>query len=210
MKRRSLVVAVVIAIVFPLASFQCCLGQTDTNVIAVGGWSEPVSDPDGYTLRARLLVYGKEYFSRLNEWGHARIYLELQHLCPMVGRNPTEIYFWFDDLQFEMRDGLDKLIPYDSVLLGSLVPAPYWVTLPCNSTLRLRADPGLAGDTKPDELSILVLNPTALWVIRPGATNDYYLSATFSPPTNHPSALNYHVWQGTLKLPKVKLPVKKS
>jgi hypothetical protein len=47
------------------------------------------------------------------------------------------------------------------------------------------------------------------WTIPPNATNDFFLSATFTPSKDHPSPLNYHVWQGTLKLPKVKIPAKK-
>jgi hypothetical protein len=194
-----------------LACSQCCFGQTDTNVVAIGDWSEPVSDHAGYTLRGRLLIYDAEFYSRIKMWGHARIYLELQHICADVWRNPTEICFRMSaGLHFEMRDGLDKPIRYKSPPIDAYVNAnPYWVTLPCESTVRVRADPGLCSDsTKPDGLSILV-GPDCLWDIRPGATNDYYLSATFTPVTNHPSSLNYHVWQGTLNLPKVKPPSKK-
>jgi hypothetical protein len=36
------------------------------------------------------------------------------------------------------------------------------------------------------------------------------LSGTFTPPADHPSALKYHIWQGTLKLPKVKIPPPKT
>ncbi|HTS17829.1 MAG TPA: hypothetical protein VMP11_09670 [Verrucomicrobiae bacterium] len=194
-----------------LAGPPCAFAQTDTNLIAVGDWSEPVSDPAGYTLRGRLLIYDAEYYSRTKMWGHARVYLELQHICTDVWRNPIEICFRMSaGLHFEMHDGLNKAIPYKSPPIDAYVPTnPYWVTLPCNSTLRLQADPGLCSDsTKPDGVSILV-GPDDLWDIRPGATNDYYLSATFRPPTNHPSSLNYYVWQGTLQLPKVKIAVKK-
>jgi hypothetical protein len=48
------------------------------------------------------------------------------------------------------------------------------------------------------------------WTIPPGATSDYFLSATLTPQTNHPSALNYNLWQGTLQLPKVKIPADKT
>lgn len=192
-----------------LAGYQCAFGQTDTNVVAIGNWSEPVTDEDGYTLRGRLLIYDAEYISRSKMWGHARIYLELQQPLTLVWYSPAEVYFDVaHSLHFEMRDGLNKRIIPESPPLGSFTPNPCWVTVPCDSILRLRADPGWGTASKPNGLSILV-QPHDLWNIRPGSANDYFLSATFSPKTNHPSALGYHVWQGTLELPRVKLPVKK-
>ena len=192
-----------------LAGSPWAFGQTDTNVVAVGNWSEPVTDSGGYTLRGRLLVYDAEYYSADKMWGYARIYLELQHICTTVWRNPAAVYFDFDDLHFGMHNGLGLPIRSVSPPLGTAIPLPYWATLPCDSTLRLLASPELvSGSTKPNGLSILVLSPLALWEIRPGS-GDRYLLATFSPQTNHPSALNCHVWQGTLNLPKVRLPAKK-
>jgi hypothetical protein len=74
--------------------------------------------------------------------------------------------------------------------------------------VRLRADQYTLGTGKHDGLEILVHGRRCL--IRPSATNDFFLSGSFTPATNHPSALKYHVWQGTLKLPKVKIPAKGS
>ena len=46
------------------ASYQLCLGQTDSNVIAVGEWSEPVtnrvSSNQYHTLRERMLIFNSE------------------------------------------------------------------------------------------------------------------------------------------------------
>ena len=64
-----------------LACSECCLGQTDTNFIAGGDWSEPVKDEHAGTLRGRLLVYEGEEHCPMGEsiYGNARVYLELQH-----------------------------------------------------------------------------------------------------------------------------------
>jgi hypothetical protein len=80
-----------IAVFLALAGYQCVFGQTDTNIVAVGDWSEPVSDPAGYTLRGRLLVYDAEYYSTAKMWGYARVYLELQHTQPRKG-DSTVVY----------------------------------------------------------------------------------------------------------------------
>jgi hypothetical protein len=195
-----------IALFVLLVSFRCCLGQTDTNVIATGDWSEVVRDNGGYALRGRLLLYDEQTAPY-----HARIYLELQHVFKGPGwwDSPLEIYFDpRGTLHFEMRDGQDQPVPTYPMKIRGPLPSPYWVTLPCDSTVRLRADSNLGPPSKPDGLEILVVG--GCWLIRPDATNDFFLSASFTPPKDHPSSLKYHVWQGTLKLPKVAIPVKKS
>ena len=198
-----------IALFLLLACLPCCFGQTDTNLIATGDWSESVTDSGGATLRGRLLVYDERSPNALN---HARVYLELQHVhvSESAWDNPTEVYFEFamrNDLNFEMRDKFDQSIPSVGVYKWGPVPDPYWVTLPYESTVRVRADTLLGPEAKPAGLEILV--PGGCWIIPPDATNDFYLSATFTPPKDHPSPFDYHVWQGTLKLPKVKIPIKK-
>ena len=245
--------------------------QADTDVIAIGDWSKPVSDGKGnftYTLRGRLLVYAP-YVSdvkRATNYGHwyphARVYLELQQIEPEhAWQEPVEIYYnpgfggysseeqdGFFKFQknasgvvtnviqmkfqrdatgaitnfiqeashitnhqysvgLQIRDGNDKPYPNEITTINGSLPAPCWVTLPCDSTVRLRADLyTLANSKKPDGLEILVNGGGC--TIPPHATNDYYLCGTFSPPTNHPSPLNYHVWQGTLNLPRVKIPTR--
>ena len=190
-----------------LAWLQCGFGQTDTNVIAIGGWSDPVSDGNRGTLRGRVLVYDDQGPGAAN---HARVYLELQHPFQGAWFTPIEVYFnlgFSDDLHFEMRDGSGRPIPQEPVNIRGPLPNPYWVTLPCDSTVRLRADSLFGPQSKPDGLEIMVWG--GCWLIPPNATNDFFLSATFTPPKDHPTPLHYHVWQGTLKLPKVKIPARK-
>jgi hypothetical protein len=191
-----------------LACLPCCFGQVDTNLIATGDWSEAIRDAGGCILRGRLLVYDDLGRSSAN---HARVYLELQHVFQSGWTSPLEVYFNYDmvgnDLHFEMRDKLGQPIPSEPVNRAGWVPNSCWVTLPCDSTVRLKADSLSGSLSKPDGLEIVVND--ACWLIRPNATNDFFLSATFTPPKDHPSPLGYNVWQGTLKLPKVKIPVKK-
>jgi hypothetical protein len=197
----------IIAFLLLVACLPCCFGQTDTNLLASGDWSEVVKDGDGYALRGRLLVYDEHTAPN-----HARIYMELQHVFKGPGwwDSPLEIYFKIsgsDVLHFEMRDEFGQPVPMYPVAIIGPVESPYWVALPCDSTVRLRADCcNMGPSSKPDGLEIF-MQDSSCWLIRPDATNEFYLSASFTPPTDHPSPLKYHVWQGTLKLPKVKIPV---
>jgi len=195
---------------FMLVAFvQICFGQTDSNLLAVGDWSAPVRDGI-WPLRGRLLVYdavpdkGDDIM-----WPEARVYLELQHVADVPMAMKLSIGVFTDDLSklhFEMRDGHDKLIKTETVLYNGVLPDPFSAALPPDSTLRVRVDREIRSQT-PDGLMVCV--PGGAWTISPGATDDYYLLATFSHPTNNPSGLNYHLWQGTLQLPKVKIPVGK-
>src|ERR1051325_8463209 len=134
----------IIAVLLLLASCQYCLGQTDTNVIATGDWSEVVRDDDGHAvhaLRGRLLVYDDQTQSAAN---HARVYLELQNVFEGGWSLPLEVHFAIGlggNLHFELRDRFDKPIPMRTgfEIIGPM-PYPYHVTLPCDSTIRLRAD----------------------------------------------------------------------
>ena len=189
-----------------LVSVQCCFGQTDTNSIAIGNWSETVADKDGYLLRGRLLVYDAEGLNKYGIWQFARVYMELQH----VGVRGFPMEFYVDDmkcLNFELHDALGRPAPGYWAFTSRTVPEPFTVTLPGDSILRLRVDRELGSTKKPDGLMIGVNGGD--WAIRPDATNDYFLSATFSPPTNHIVSGNNHLWRGMLKLPGLKIPVKK-
>ena len=141
-------------------------------------------------------------------WNGARVFLELQR--PNYTLNePVEIFIdRYLPMHAEMHDGQGNVIasrkgwhPMDGP-----IPPRYTVTMPPDSTLRLHASTGI-GTQSSDILMVAV--PEASWAIPLGSTNEYLLSATFSPATNHPSALNYKCWGGTLHLPKVRIPTEK-
>ena len=194
-----------------LVSCQSLLGQTNTNLVAVGDWSTPIADPDGYTLRGRLLVArplapktaGR---NRAVFVHNARVYVELEHLFTGAWYEPIEICFdAVKDLRFAMHDAFDQLIPSEAVMIRGPVPRPSWVTVPCDATLRLRAD--LRMGTENGRKDVLTIGTAdGHWTIGPGTTKDLFLSGRFTATTNQPSAFLYHRWRGTLNLPKVKLP----
>ena len=71
------------------------------------------------------------------------------------------------------------------------------VSFPCCAQM----DTNLLLAGKPDGLEVLVHN--GCWIIPKTATNDYYLSATFTPGIEEASPTNWNHWQGTLNLPRV-------
>jgi hypothetical protein len=197
-------------LLFLLTLLFCCHwspAQTDAGLLGAGDWSEPVNDGDGHTLRGRLLVYDENAPSAAN---HARVYLELEHVFKGGWTNPIEIYFDIagDGLDLKVRDANDKIVPQTPMVIRGPRVAPCWITMPCDSTVRLRADLYNLGPTsKPNGLEILVGGGG--WIIPSSADREFFLSGTFTPPADHSSALKYHVWQGTLNLPKVKISARK-
>jgi hypothetical protein len=197
-----------------------CLAQTDTNLIGAGDWSVPVSDGKGwqaFTLRGRLLLYDDHAEGAGN---HARVYLELQQILnPTKTLNPVEIYYnpnmGFDNeppgLLLGLRDARGQEIPEGPNAINRMFNGafnkPYWITLPDDSTVRIRADYFGAGYNETNGLNIL--GRPHSWTIPRHATNDFYLHGTFISTNSHPSPLNYHIWQGKLELPPVKIPAKK-
>jgi hypothetical protein len=130
-----------IALFLLLASCQFCFGQTDTNAIATGDWSKPVIASRGYTLRGRLLIYEGEGQYPSGVWAHRRVYLELQQVTKSGLRQPIEVYFdLHHSLHFEMRDSSDKPTRLAGLGTAGPFPRPYWIVLPYDSTVRLRAD----------------------------------------------------------------------
>ena len=191
-----------------LASFQCCFGQTDTNLIAVGDWSEIVSDDAGYALRGRLMVYDAEGRNQWGKWGCARVYVELEHVRRGGYLFPIEFdYAGMKCLRFELRDSSGTPIRQEPLVSARPQPPSFKGILPCGSTLRFLAYAGAGFDSKPEGLWIIVND--AGWQIRPDATTSYFLSASFSPSTNLAASGDNHLWRGTLKLPRVQISLKK-
>jgi hypothetical protein len=192
-----------------LAACDCCPGQADTNLIAAGNWSEAVRDGMCWaSLRGRLLVYCDEAPSTNN---HARVYLELQHVQSTNGWNPPVAVFYAPDkdanLHCEMSDEAGLGIHTVGGINWYSLEAPCWVTLPCDATLRLRVSFERQLKPKPSGLEIHIGGDA--WVIPPHTTNGFYLSGTFSPRrVDAPNLPRSQVWQETLTLLRVKIPVK--
>ena len=210
-------------ILFLLALCPCLCVIADTNDIAVGNWSEPVGDSRGYKLRGRLLICETPRHRGPGGGYDTAVYLELQECSDYIGET-LQVYCNMEGGEFlgpdfkrfekagghwELRDAADNPVAQSPFAFSGAAPGKYWMALPCDSTVRLRVT--LFGGGRMDDGSLGFAFPSQYWVIPARSTNDYFLSGTFSvsPPTNRIDVLKVHVWQGTLKLPKMKILVGK-
>jgi hypothetical protein len=168
------------------------LGPKAFRAVAVGDWSEA-----GDNLRGRLLIVQ----------GHPRgegriretaVYVELQNVSDAAG-GPINVYF-DNRLTCELRDAADKVVPPVPQAGSGGRPAPTWVPLPYDSSIRLRANPYGFGRPKSDGFLIPFAGNS--WLIAAGDTGEYYLSGTLTvtPPDGHRGE---RAWHGTLTFPKM-------
>ena len=204
-----------LALILLLAAAACSFAA-DTNVIAVGEWSAPVGSSgigpySGGTLRGRLLLAESPKPGAPRTWHDVAVYLELQECADSWG-GTIDVYCNMIDAaacHWELLDGSGKPVPESPGGFGGGAPGRYWVTLPTDSTVRLRATVYGGGKGEDGRLHIMFLSHD--WQIPSRSTNDYFLSGTFTvvPPTNHVAVSEHRVWQGTLTLPAMKIPVQK-
>ena len=170
----------------------------DQKQFAAGDWSDEV---DG--LRGRLIIAQGQAFAdgKLRE---TVAYLELRN-APEAAGNSKTVYF-DPGLTCEMRDPQGDIVPQrgrgGSGGAGGR-PGAELVTLPFDSTLRLRLSPYGYGSADGMRIDISRYE----WNIKSSDTGQYTLTATFtSEPLAEPIGPN--VWHGTLKLPAVKITMK--
>jgi hypothetical protein len=187
---------------FVFATFPS-FGNEETNVVAVSSWSEPVD-----SVRGRLLIckgYSPGYAGSVPE---TQVYLELQN----VGTSKDEsVQIHFDPrngLRCELKDEHNQAPPQTGTGGSGSFPAACWVTLPYDSTVRLRAS--WYGYGMPEKAGLIIPLFNEL-IIQADNTKDYYLSGTFtaSSATNRVSAVGSRIWQGTLALPQMKVSARR-
>ena len=198
-----------------------CFAANDASVLAAGDWSEPATDSAG-TLRGRLLLCDSpkdkspaaylELQECANSWGRdLDVYCNLQGAVTRLPAAGTKEKARFEKAVavWEMRDGSNQLVPMPPSAYSGGAPGAQWVTLPCDSTVRLRVSLYAAGRYEDGSLNIFLA--ANHWVIPARSANDYFLSCTFTvdPPANHVTLPSHRVWRGTLKLPKMQLPVER-
>ena len=182
-------------LVILLSSQVDCFAIDDASILAAGDWSAPVAGTaEARTGRGahRPVLRGRLLLCVSPKDHSPTFYLELQDFSEVWGI--TEVYCDVGPnggCHLESRDRSGKPIVRDEAVFSGGIPAPRWITLPCDSTIRLRVSPYAA--------SIYA------------SENDYFVSGTFSSkPPSDPNDHRLDVWQGTLKLPAVKIVPKKS
>lgn len=179
-----------------LLACRFCFAGSPSESKAIGEWSEQSNG-----LRGRL-VFGEN--EKIGGTRMGVIYLELQN----VSLGDT-MYAYYpaakSPLRCELQDSAGKTIQRSGSEYDGWIPDPCWLALPNDSTLRFRVS--LGGFGIPQNGGLFVAGCIEdVWVIPASATNDYYLSAilNLSAPNNETRP---RIWQGTLKLPPVKISV---
>jgi hypothetical protein len=186
-----------------------CFGQAaETNILALGDWSEPVANKYHFKLRGRLLICEYPQHRGPNGDSESALYVELQEYSDFVGAI-GEVYWNPSALNCELVDASGKPLPNSPSAYGGPVPSPCWIMLPSHSSMRLRVSPYAGGRLKDGGFEIWTAR-FQVWTIKPDDTNTYSLSGAFTvdPPTNRVPADFRYVWQGTLNLPRMKVGIK--
>jgi hypothetical protein len=146
----------------------------------------------------------------------ARAYVELQHVETNGWNIPLELNFDFsmnfqtNNSYFEMRDENDRPIKSGLIAIDAIMPDAYDIFLPCDSTIRIRADfysIGSDPDYSPkSQHGLSILGNGGYWVIPQNVTNEFYLSATLICVASTNTSPKHYNWVGTLNLPKVTIP----
>ena len=202
-------------IIAPLLSLMLahvCFAGEDTNVVAMSGWSKAVGTYHGQSLRARLILAQEHSPAHAGPVPETELYVELQNVTRYAGP-PLQIYF--DPrrgLHCDLFDSSGTLQPADFDL-GGMGPSPAWISLPYDSTIRLRASMFGYGAQKGDGFDLDLPGSCQRWRFGPGDTNAYFLSGSFAatPPTNF-VAKDFEaervIWNGNLEIPKMQISVK--
>ena len=160
----------------------------------VGAWSETVNG-----VKGRLTISEDQPF---NGTKIVAVYLELRNVSNIA--DAIEIYFDpSHTFQCQLLDANDKPVATAGSPASIMVPRPFWLILPYDSSLRFRIS--VNGYGVPQNERALIPLECGDWIIKSGNNGEYRLNVTFT--VNPPKMdIDRRVWKGTLKLPKVKIP----
>lgn len=169
---------------------------SDAAALETGTWSEVVNGVQG-----RIIISEDQPGEGT---GIVAVHLELRNVSN-IG-DPVEIYFDpTHTFRCQLFDADDRLATTAGLPSSIFQPRPFWLTLPHDSSLRFRVS--VSGYGVPRNERALIPMECGDWVIKSGDKRDYELEVTFivNPPKVD---IDRHVWRGTMKLPRVKIPLK--
>jgi len=190
--------ALVISIVFFITGLTC-FGD-DTNQVFTGDWSDTVGG-----LRMRFIVTAKQ---ERTDFRRGVVYLEMDNVANQI--NPIEFPSGFS-LNCQLTNSLGNPPPQAMSFTSGFICPPYWIYIPCNSTLKMRVDDmnswsvGVKGQT-----GVSMAVGSGRWLIPDKTTNEYFMTGIFKvEQTLQPEPEHIHAWNGTIQLPGVKIHFQK-
>jgi hypothetical protein len=197
-----------LALILAMAACGSPLRAQEQRTLAESDWSERIESHDRF-LRARVLVVEGRSRAYAGPGAEVMVYIELENTNAAWGK-PLEVYFDpSTGLKFEVLDADGKPIPPSPMAGSGGDVGACWVTIPYDSSTRLRANPGWAR-TEHDQL-VLPLRPLQGQFWRLPADGEYYLQGSLKiAPPSEDSIEHYEQWRGELKFPKTKIAARKS
>jgi len=131
------------------------------------------------------------------------VYLEMDNVANCI--NPIEFPSEFS-LNCKLTNSAGNPPPPAPSMADGPICPPYWIYIPCDSTLKMRVDDmnswavGLKGQT-----SVSMAVGSGCWLVPDNTTNDYYLSGTFKVDEARQPEEHIHAWYGTISIPRVKI-----
>jgi hypothetical protein len=172
----------------------------DTNQIFIGNWSDTVGG-----LRMRFVVSSKQERA---DFRRAVVYLEMENVSNVI--NPIEFNSSFS-LNCTLTNSAGNPPPNAMCLTSGFVCPPYWIYIPCDSTLKMRVDDmnswsvGIKGQT-----GVSMAVGSGCWLVPDNITNEYFLTGVFKvEQILQPEPEHIHAWNGTIQLPRVKIDFQK-
>lgn len=181
-----------------LVSSECFAGPA-AEFRTSGEWSDVTNG-----LRGRLIFAEGPVLKSGAKMGE--VYLEIENVSA-----GDAIYVYYaatkTPIHCELIDSEGKKIEGLPGGMSDFMPSPCWLALPHDSALRFNTRVGPSFVPGHSCLFISVGVEGGAWEIPLTATKDYYLSGTFTVRAPV-SETRPRIWEGTLKLPAVKVSVK--
>ncbi len=154
------------ALFLVLLSCQFSPAGDNTNILAMSDWSKPVAATSGHALRARMIVAQGRSAGFGGPWPETQFYLEFQNVS-----SGGPILFYFNppqQLHCTLLDANGNPPPPVGQGGSGGGAGSAWITLPYDSTIRLRANMFGYGNKPGDGLQLTVrLGAQSWWIQAP-------------------------------------------
>ena len=184
---------IILSVLLAITGLECF--ADNTNQVFTGNWSDAV---DG--LRMRFIVTAKQ---ERDDFRRGVVYLEMDNVANRI--NPIEFPSGFS-LKSTLTNSIGNPPPPAMGFVSGFICPPYWIYIPCDSTLKMRVDDlsswavGVKGQT-----GVSLAVGAGCWLVPDNTTNVFFLSGTFKVGEARQPEEHIHAWFGTISIPSVKI-----